>query len=158
MFRQWLEKQDGYFQLTWTNIEFIFQISRLFVGLCVVWDRVWHFQIPISGSSEKSMIYFWSHIKLTPKRKLFFFLSLAAKKLAFSIQQSAEKLSYKVNDLISTENRESCEKSQSPTNETKLSLHSDLDVLVNLVVRGRVKVDLKYLQIGSSDNWCWKET
>ena len=32
MFRQWLEKQEGYFQLTWTNITFIVQISRLFVG------------------------------------------------------------------------------------------------------------------------------
>ena len=105
------------------------------------------------------MIYFWSHKELTPKRKLFFYLSLAAnKKLAFSIQQSEEKLSYEVDDLNSTEDRESCEKSHSPTNETKLSLQSDLDVLVNLVVRGRVKVDLKDLQIGFSDNWCCKET
>ena len=77
---------------------------------------------------------------------------MAAKELAFSIQQSAEKLSYKVDNLNSTEDRESREKSHSPTNETKLSLHSDLDVLVNLVVRGRVKVDLKDLQIGFSDN------
>ena len=96
--------------------------------------------------------------KTNTKKKIVFFLSLAAKELAFSIQQSAEKLSYKVDDPNSTEDRESCEKSHSPTNETKLSLQSDLDVLVNLVVRGRVKVDLKYLQIGSSDNWCWKET
>ena len=104
MFRQWLEKQKGCFQLTWTNIEFVFQISRLFVGfVCGVRSSMTHTDPHLEFNTEVHDIFLKPY-KTHTKKKIVFYLSLAAnKKLAFSIQQSAEKLSYKVDDLNSTE-------------------------------------------------------
>ena len=94
MFRQWLEKQEGYFQLTWTNIAFIVQISRLFLGFVCGVRSSMTLPDPHLGFNRKVHDIFLKPYKThTLKRKLFFFFSLADKKLVFSIQQSAEKLS-----------------------------------------------------------------
>ena len=58
----------------------------------------------------------------------------------------APKPENEIYDLDSTEDGEPSEEAHGASDQTELGLQSDLLVLLNLVVSGRVKVDLDHVQ------------
>ena len=57
-----------------------------------------------------------------------------------------KELNSKVNNLDPTEDGESSEQSHGAANQTKLGLQGHLLILLNLIISGRVEVDLDQLQ------------
>ena len=60
--------------------------------------------------------------------------------------QGVEEPENEIYDLDSTEDGESSEEAHGASDQAKLGLQRDLLVLLNLVVCGRVKVDLDHVQ------------